>query len=232
LLGAFLRASEVRHRAAGEIVAALGPPRAGSGCPTRTAVIETLVNSYNGLAIALAWILVELSRRPAVDRAVRSELAAAAADPALITAATAPFTNQVVLECLRLHPVAWAIARVARRTDELAGRRVPSGARVVCCIAALHRNETVWDKPDVFDPQRFAHDASLRRHRRAYLPFGLGPQACPAGRLAPLMLLTVLRTLLQRYDLTIARPRTIGQRTLVSLLPDPDSTISIRRRAA
>jgi cytochrome P450 len=227
-----LAAMEVRYRAADRILAASTaplPPPAGPFHPRR-AVIETLMNAFNGLATALAWTLLELARRPEVLAAVRAEVDGAAEGGAEgRTAPALPFTIQVVKETLRLHPVAWAVGRRAAREDRLGGHDVPAGAAVVCCIYALHRNPAHWAQPEAFRPERFA-PGSAARHRLAYLPFGAGALACPAGHLVPLMLVSLLAALLRGHQVEVDAPERVGSRTLVSLHPHPDPAVRIAPR--
>lgn len=227
-----LAAMEVRYRAADRILAASTvplPPPSGPFHP-RLTVIETLMNAYNGLATALAWTLLELARRPEVLAAVQAE-ADAAGEGTGRSGPSLPFTIQVVKETLRLHPVAWAVGRRAVREDRLAGHDIAPGAAVACCIYALHRNPALWAEPDAFRPERFA-PGSAARHRLAYLPFGAGDLACPAGHLVPMMLVSLLAALLRDHRVEVHAPERVGSRTLVSLHPHPDPAVRIVPRGS
>ena len=45
-------------------------------------------------------------------------------------------------------------------------------------IYAIHRHALLWERPNAFDPDRFAPEAGRGRNRFSYLPFGAGPRAC------------------------------------------------------
>ena len=42
----------------------------------------------------------------------------------------------------------------------------------------LHRHRKIWDRPDVFDPDRFSDPAAKDSIRSAYIPFSAGPRVC------------------------------------------------------
>ena len=88
------------------------------------------------------------------------------------------YTIQVLREALRLQPPAAGVARLATRDIAVAGRRVEAGTIMAVGIYALHRDPALWDRPLVFDPERFSPEASKGRDRRQFLPFITGPRSC------------------------------------------------------
>jgi Cytochrome P450 len=74
------------------------------------------------------------------------------------------------------------VVRDARRVLRLGTETIKTGALVYVPIYAVHRHEEFWDRPDVFDPDRFAPEAAGARGRYVYLPFGAGPRPCAADR--------------------------------------------------
>ncbi|HEY2443926.1 MAG TPA: cytochrome P450 [Streptosporangiaceae bacterium] len=87
-------------------------------------------------------------------------------------------TSRVVDELMRLAtPIPFA-ARVTREAVELDGAALPAGASVLVLTAAANRDPAVFDRPDVFDPDRSPNP---------HLAFGTGPHLClgaPLVRLA------------------------------------------------
>lgn len=63
----------------------------------------------------------------------------------------------------------------------------------------VHRHEGLWERPDEFDPARFCSEAGLASAKQAYLPFGLGPRACPGAAFATQESLLILAQLVRRY---------------------------------
>ncbi|MCZ0979533.1 cytochrome P450 [Streptomyces diastatochromogenes] len=60
---------------------------------------------------------------------------------------------------IRLYPPAWAITRTATRATELAGRTLPPGSVVICCLYLLHRRR------ELFPTRRASTPAGGRRGR-------------------------------------------------------------------
>ena len=88
------------------------------------------------------------------------------------------YTVQVLREALRLQPPAAGVARLATRDIEVDGYRVEAGSLMAVGIYALHRDPALWDRPLVFDPERFSPEASKGRDRWQFLPFIAGPRSC------------------------------------------------------
>jgi Cytochrome P450 len=66
-------------------------------------------------------------------------------------------------ESMRLYPPAWAFARYAIAEDEIAGYTIAKGAYVLMFPSMTHRHPDFWERPDVFDPERFTpcgHEAA------------------------------------------------------------------------
>lgn len=104
-------------------------------------------------------------------------------DPSLIPNAV----NEVV----RFESPLRAFARHTRVDTEVAGVRIPEGARVLVIYASANRDEREWDNPDTFD---------IRRDANRHLGFGQGAHACAGQSLARLETSAMLRALVERVD--------------------------------
>ena len=104
-------------------------------------------------------------------------------DPSLIPNAV----NEVV----RFESPLRAFARHTRVETDVAGVRIPAGARVLVVYASANRDEREWDSPDTFD---------IRRDANRHLGFGQGAHACAGQSLARLETSAMLRALVDRVD--------------------------------
>jgi cytochrome P450 len=104
-------------------------------------------------------------------------------DPSLI--------NNAINEVIRFEAPVRAFARHARCDTEVAGFRIPAGARVLVIYASANRDEREWDDPDTFD---------IRRDANRHLGFGQGAHACAGQGLARLETAAMLRALVDRVD--------------------------------
>lgn len=92
-------------------------------------------------------------------------------------------------EILRLESPAQGLFRETTREVELGGVLLPAGARLMVHFGAANRDETVFDEPDRFDPDR---------DRNLHLAFGKGIHVCIGAPLARLELQIALPLLFER----------------------------------
>ena len=137
----------------------------------------------------MSWAMVEFVRHPDQYRRLQ-------ADPGLLPAA--------VEEILRFrNPVAY-IRRTATQETEIAGQRVPKGAKMLCILGAPNRDPEQFERPDEFDIGRNPMD-TRRRHRT----FGGGPHYCLGMHQARMNLTVMLGEIARRWDnlRLLAEPR-------------------------
>lgn len=165
----------------------------------RDNLLTFIVAGHETTALTLSWALYLCAFDERVQARARAEAetllegrVATAAD-----CANLPYTRQIIDEALRLYPPAAMLARTAQAPDELCGREIRAGDTVLIPIYALHRNALLWDRPDAFDPDRFADPAAIDRF--AYLPFGAGPRVCIGASFAIQESVIMLATLLSRF---------------------------------
>jgi cytochrome P450 len=119
---------------------------------------------------------------------------------------------------MRLYPPAPLIVREARRVLRLGTETIGPGTFVYVPVYAVHRHEEFWDRPDLFDPDRFAPEAVKARDRYVYLPFGAGPRICIGMSFALMEATAVLAVLLSSLRLRL-RP---------GCIPHPKLRITLR----
>jgi cytochrome P450 len=201
-------------------------------------VMTLLLAGEDTTSNTIAWALHLLSQHPDVLRAARAEAidalgaevdahvdahvdaqAGARAGTVVLhdfeSTRQLPLIEGIVLEALRLKPVAPLNMFTALRDTELLGTRIP--ARTLVCI--LKRppatDPEAFGDPQAFRPQRWlAGEAGASGSgssagpesvgggaRRAFMPFGGGPRFCPGRYLAILEAKMVLTTTLAAFDL-------------------------------
>lgn len=131
-------------------------------------------------ASALGWALHLLATHPEAQERVAAE--AAALRPEFGVLGGLRFTRDVFREALRLYPPVPMLVREAAGPEEFRGRKVARGAQVVISPWHLHRHERLWDRPDAFDPDRWAGEVP----QGGYLPFSRGARVCPGAGFAML----------------------------------------------
>ena len=157
------------------------PDRIGAAALLTLAMIP-IKNAGIYLYRLVSFVLYELLRRRDLLDAVTAEADAAFAggEPTLEQVRGMRTLQGVILEALRLHPMALALPRVVQEAFDFGGFRFRPGETVYIAGPVTHFDPALFPNPDVFDPERY----SLRRceHRRPHVfaPFGLGPHACAA----------------------------------------------------
>lgn len=76
-----------------------------------------------------------------------------------------------------MYPAVPMIARGLSQSIRVGSTEIPAGTTGLVHIYHIHRNPFVWDRPNVFDPERFL-DPTVKRHPYAYIPFSAGPRNC------------------------------------------------------
>ena len=174
-----------------------------SNQPLRDQVITFIGAGVETAAQALGWVWYLLACHADASDRLKAELDAVLGD-ALPEPADLPrlaCTRMVLDEALRLYPPAAVIPRQANAPDNIGGIKIGKNARVLVSPYVTHRHEAFWADPATFQPERFAPQREVARHRFAYLPFGAGPRACIGQHFALMEMHLALATLAQRYTL-------------------------------
>jgi cytochrome P450 len=172
----------------------------------RDELVSLLIGGHESTSVALAWCWYALMSNPEVERRVREELATVLGgrDPGGEVLQSLPYTRAVVEETLRLYSPAWLLMRGVAEDEQLDGWTIRARSLVIISPYLLHHHPSVWKEPERFDPERFLPEQKEQRHRYAWLPFGGGQRLCIGNAYAMTILMTVLATLLPRFQLRLA----------------------------
>ena len=152
----------------------------------------------NDLTGLLDWIFRFLGDAPQWRDAVRAH-GRTAGGPA--TAPPFDPATCVVMETLRLEQSEFIYRRVAK-PFEVDGRTIPAGWILRLCVNEAHRNPTVFEDPDRFDPARFRDRAWSRNE---YSPFGGHTHGCMGAHLAHFLGRLFVEELAIGYDWSVVR---------------------------
>lgn len=180
-------------------------PRVGA-VRMRDELTTLLLAGHETTASTLGWSLHLVDEHPEVAERLRAEAMSVLGDrlPTYEDLGRLPYTAMVLHESMRLFPPVWILTRRALDEDAVGGYHVPAGSDVMVCPYTLHRHPEFWDRPEVFDPDRFDPDRLAERPRYAYIPFGAGPRFCVGNHLG-LMEATFVLAMIAR-ELRLAKP--------------------------
>jgi cytochrome P450 len=187
----------------------------------RDEVVTLFLAGHETTANALTWATYLLSTHVAIERRLHAEVDEALQGriPTASDMSNLPYTRMVVDETLRLYPPAWVTNRRAIEADTVCGFRIPADATVSISPYVTHRDPTLWENPEGFDPERFSAERSAGRPHYAYFPFGGGPRQCIGKGFALMEATLVLALLTQRYELHLVPGRRVETEALATLRP-------------
>jgi len=198
----------------------------------RDQVVTIFMAGHETTAQALTWTWYLLSQHPAEEARLQAEFERVLAGraPRFEDLAQLRYARMVLEESMRLYPPAHTMSREALAEDEIEGHRVAKGSVVSIVPWVIHRHRTLWDRPDVFDPERFAPERAAERPRFAYIPFGGGPRICIGAGFAMTEALIILAILGQRYRLRLAPGAVVEPVGLITLRPRHGLPMRLERR--
>jgi cytochrome P450 len=193
-----------------DIIALLSRARGADGgeltdAQVRDDIVAMFVTANETTAVVLTWLWPVLEANPEVARQVYEEVDRVVGGRPIGQSEVAElrYTQAVLDELLRLYPAAWVFPRLVRRADVVGGVPIKGGSTVFVSPFVTHKLPEFWERPDVFDPERFLASRRTRLHRYAYFPFGGGPHQCVGRHFFQLKALVIVATILSRYRPTL-----------------------------
>jgi len=187
----------------------------------RDEVLTLLLGGHETTAMALTWTWYLLSQHPEVERHLHAELDTVLSGqlPSVEHLDALLYTRRVIQEAMRLYPPVFGFTRFAIASDEIGGYPVPAKSIMFLSAYCTHRHPAFWEKPDVFDPERFSPERSTDRLHFAYFPFGGGPRQCIGNAFAMMEAQLVLATVAQRYSLRLLPGHLVEPQVLLTMRP-------------
>jgi cytochrome P450 len=171
-------------------------------------------------ANALVWTWLLLAQNPAAEARLHEELqrelggrAATAADVPRLS-----YTRAVLAESMRLYPPAWIVGRQAAAAHRVGDWTIPAGGVILMSQFLVHRDPRWWERPLVFEPERWLTEAP-GRPRYAYFPFGGGPRQCIGESFAWLEGILLIATLAQGWRFRLVDAAPIRLHATITLRP-------------
>ena len=187
----------------------------------RDELITILIAGHETVASALTWACYLLASNPQAEQRLQQVLKVVLAGrpPTVEDLSALDFTRRVFDEALRLFPPAWIVTRKAIQKDVIGGVEVPAGSLMIVSLTNTHTHLTYWEKPGIFDPDRFLPENTKDRPKYAYLPFGGGPRLCIGNYFALMEGPIVLAAIYQKVGLKIVPDHKVIVDALVTLRP-------------
>ncbi len=182
-----------------------------------------------------AWLFALLAQHPDVARHVleeQLELVGPDAEPSLGDIKAMKYLDLVLQEAERMYPPVSNGPRGVVEDFDFAGYHVPAGTYVFYSIAASHLLPEVFERPDEFDPERFAPPREeQKRTPYSLVGFGGGPRVCIGINFAKVEIKAFVSQALRRYALELVPDQTLTQYYRVTAVPLYGIRLRARERA-
>jgi len=159
-------------------------------------------------ATTVEWAMAELMTHPEILEKAQQELDAVVGSARLVQESdlpNLPFLSAIIKETFRLHPpLPLSLPRSSNQPCVVANRRFPVNTRLILNIFAIHRDPSVYENPNAFQPNRFLEhpevDHMSGQSFYQLIPFGVGRRMCPASHLGNTLVSLMLAHLLHSFD--------------------------------
>uniref|UniRef100_A0A4W4H3U8 Cytochrome P450, family 26, subfamily C, polypeptide 1 n=1 Tax=Electrophorus electricus TaxID=8005 RepID=A0A4W4H3U8_ELEEL len=177
--------------------------------------VELIFAAHSTTASASTSLILQLMRHPDVAERTRAELEAeglvldacgcAEVEDTLDKLNQLTYLDYVVKEMLRYLPPVSGGYRTVLQTFELNGYQIPKGWSVMYSIRDTHETAAAYQKPELFDPERFSAERDESKNSRfSYVPFGGGVRMCIGREFAVIVLKTLCVELLATVEWSLA----------------------------
>ncbi|XP_074538368.1 cytochrome P450 2U1 [Halichoeres trimaculatus] len=177
-------------------------------------------------ANSVLWVLLYLVIHPDIQDKVQAEIDEVVGTHRALSMTdkgSLPFTEATIMEVQRLTVVVpLGIPHMASETTEFRGYTIPKGTVVLPNLWSVHRDPTVWDDPDTFNPARFLDDEGKLMRKEFFIPFGIGRRVCMGEQLAKMELFLTVTSLLQTFKFRLpegTQPPSLRGRFGLTLAP-------------
>ncbi|KAL0925667.1 hypothetical protein M5K25_004032 [Dendrobium thyrsiflorum] len=180
----------------------------------RGLTMNMIIAGIDTTSATLDWCMAELVRNPEVMKKVKDELRKTAHGEDMISEellGQLSYMKVFIKEVIRLHPPApLLLPRESLQECQIKGYNIPKQTRLVINAWAFGRDESYWEAPEQFKPERF-FDCTVDYKGKDFffIPFGVGRRICPGMDFSMAIIEIALANLLHRFDWSLPSGITI-----------------------
>ncbi|XP_028832552.1 cytochrome P450 2U1 [Denticeps clupeoides] len=179
-------------------------------------------------ANSILWMVLYMCVHPEIQEKVQKEIDTVVGPgrtPSLTDKGNLPFTEATIMEVQRMTVVVpLSIPHMSSETTEFRGYTIPKGTVIIPNLWSVHRDPTVWDNPDDFNPTRFLDEEGKLLRNEHFIPFGIGRRVCMGEQLAKMELFLMFTNLMQSFTFKLPKgtsPPSLLGRFGLTLAPCP-----------
>lgn len=177
---------------------------------------------------SILWMVLYMASYPDIQEKVQAEMDQVVGRERLTSMkdrGSLPFTGATIMEVERMSVVVpLGVPHMASKTAEFRGFTIPKGTVVIPNMWSVHRDPTVWEEPDTFNPGRFLDEEGKLLRKDCFMPFGVGPRICMGEQLAKMEIFLIFTNLLQAFKFSLpigVPPPSMQGRFGLTLAPCP-----------
>lgn len=140
------------------------------------------------------------------------------------------YTKAVISETMRLYPAIWAVERQTIKADEIEGYYIPEKSMVIISPYLIHRNKKYWNKPSIFNPERFNKANIQNIVKYSYIPFSGGGRQCIGNHFASMETIVILALIEKKYDFDLVSYEKVEEESMITLRPKKPIIIKIDKK--
>lgn len=157
-------------------------------------------------ALTTAHAMLMLAMHPEIQKRAADEVDQVCADIPLDAPLTynhitkLGYIDQILLETMRLYPIAPYIFRLCMADTQISKCVIPRSAIVVVSVYSMHRDSNIWGpRPNDFNPDHFHPNNACKRNPNTFAAFSLGPRNCIGMQYAKISMKIMLATMLRHF---------------------------------
>jgi cytochrome P450 len=197
----------------------------------RDEIMTFMMAGHETITNSMTWTMIEIAKNTEYREKLESEAALFFENKNFEELNNMPWVSSVIDEVLRLWPPVWVFMRQAETADQIGDMKIPPKANVVLAPINSHRASDLWDKPEVFYPERFFQDKKKDIELGAFYPFGLGPRACIGSAFAGIEAKIILLTMIHHFEWDIIKKESQSCDPGISLRATNNIMMNFRRRS-
>ncbi|KAL5728887.1 hypothetical protein ACHQM5_001915 [Ranunculus cassubicifolius] len=179
--------------------------------PTDSELVTLCSELINGgtdtTATGLEWAIARLIDNPEIQTRLYNEIKSTVGDRKVDEKDTdkMEYLNAFTKELLRKHPPTYfSLTHAATEPAKIGGYDIPTDATVEIYLPTISDDPKLWNKPEVFDPDRFLsgkEEADITGIKGIkMIPFGAGRRICPGLAMAMIHVNLMVARMVQEFE--------------------------------
>ena len=174
----------------------------------KRAIVDLFMAGTDTTTTAISWFLLHMLHRPEIQKRCQNELDSVIGPDDILTMEDwhkLPYFNAVFYETQRCTSLsALGVTRSPNKTTTLNGYVIPKQSIVMPNVYAIHRDKTIWENPEEFNPDRWLDENGQFKLHQGFMLWGFSPRNCIGENYSKTQLFLIIGTLLKMFEFSSA----------------------------